>query len=150
MSNLINDDWFRVAKSFSDTDLRAHPNTYDIMSYFSDDVIFVEPGRYDDIGKNVARLFFKVFCEWGVLEYRNLSLPTFSQEDDHIVWSFDSIQLRKEGILPTWLKSPRPYNIRYTAHLYFSGKGKDCKISKYITIRSIWNDLSHSDIQSGT
>ncbi len=139
----VNEVWFRVAKSFSDTDLRSHPNTDDVMSYFSDDVIFSKPGSYNNIGKNTAWAVFKLSCEWGVLEYKNITPPTFSQEDDHIVWTFDSMQTRK-GILPLWIKSPHRYNIHCKVHLYFSGEGDNCKISKYVTICSEWDELDQT------
>ncbi len=89
-------------------------------------------------------VFFKIYCEWGVLEYKNITPPTFSQEDDHIVWTFNSTQTRK-GILPLWIKAPRRCNIQCTAHLYFSGKDENCKISKYVTIpaETEWVDLDN-------
>ena len=51
-------DWERVAKEFSNDDLQAHPNTDTVMSYFSDDATFSEPGRYS-VGKTIASMAFR-------------------------------------------------------------------------------------------
>lgn len=131
-----NPDWNRVAEEFSNADLQVHPSTTEVMSYFSDDATFSEPGRYN-VGKTVAWYGFKILCEWSVLNFIEPLEPTFEQKNDHILWSFKSVQLRK-GLLSTWIKEPQWYRIDYAAKLYFTGQGDDTQISRMETVQNDW------------
>lgn len=147
----VNRDWMRVAHDFSNADLRPHASTEAVMSYFSDDAVFSQPGRYENIGKRTAWVAFKVLCETGVSEYYNTSEPEFEQEGDHVVWKFFSVQLRKKDF-SEWIFGPQWYRIDNVSHLYFTGEGEDCKISRYVTVQveldHITEEEAHSKISS--
>lgn len=137
MASISNVDWMRVAKDFSDADLRAHPITADVMANFSDDAEFQEiDGRV--ASKTVAWVAFKVMCEWGVLDFLKVREPNFEEKEDHILWSFKSIQCRK-SVWPTWIKPAQWYTIDCTARLYFSGVGASTKISRLVMTQKKWD-----------
>jgi len=127
--------WMETAKKISDTYLCAHPSTEDVMSFFSEDAIFVEEGRYN-IGKSLATMGFKFSCEYDINEIRLLNDPKFEEQSDHILWSFNSIQWR--GLLPEVIKKSNCYEIECTFKLYFNDANL---ISGIETIKNIWIEV---------
>lgn len=136
-------DWLRVARAYSQADLKPHPDTDEIMEFFSDDAQFFEEGPYY-IGKKMARIRHKLFSEWSVLESRMRHEPVFKLQGDHVFWHYSVVQLRK-GIFPTWLVAPQWYYIDYAAELYFSGEGEKTKISKLVVTENEWELLDWLD-----
>lgn len=137
-SQALHSNWDRVAREFSDADLKAHPNTANVMSYFSNDATFSQTGLCFSVGKFIASIAFKYLCENSVLAFKNYPEVTFQQKNDHIIWNFKSIQLRK-GLLPEWISPPRWFRINNTVKLYFQGEGENTKISKFETIMNEWS-----------
>lgn len=131
-----NPDWTRVAVAFSNADLRAHPNTDEVMSFFSDNATFYE-ARYYNVGKTIAWYGFKILCEWSTLAFKREPSVMLEEKKDHIVWKFTSTQLRS-GRLPAWISPPAWYHITGEYKLYFEGSGANTKISRIVTITNEW------------
>ena len=131
---------YLIVEEFSKADLQPHPNTTKVMDYFAENCIFVNEGRRGrcNVRKFLAKLGYKMLCEWSVLDFRGEPEVTIEEKDDHILWSFSSIQLRK-GFFPTWIVSPKWYNIDFAAKIYFN---ENDKISKF---EMILNDFTPLD-----
>ncbi|GAG78270.1 unnamed protein product, partial [marine sediment metagenome] len=90
------------------------------------------------IGKFIARIVFKMLCEWNTLDIQNVWDVRFEEESDHILWSFKSIQLRK-GLLPVWISPAQWYRIDFAAKLYFVGSGSLTQISRLEIVQNDWS-----------
>lgn len=130
-----------VAKKFSEADLREHPKTEEVMSCFAEQAEFSGwclGGMIPfNVGKKIAEIGFKYLCEESVKSFELTSEVKFEEKSDHILWSFDSIQLR-QGIFPAWIKGPQWYKIHGVAKLYFSKLEDGVRISKYESIKNEW------------
>jgi hypothetical protein len=137
------DNRLQLAMQFSDKNLRTHPNTDKIMALCSDDVTFTTSFRGDGdftCGKFVAYYAYKWLCEDGVVDFKQPPKVTFDIKEDHVVWWFESVQLR-QGILPSWLASPKWYTIENRSRLYFKETVSGLKISRYVNEVNKWTPL---------
>lgn len=130
-----------VARKFSDADLRAHPSADDVMAYFSENAVFTGKAFHGtipfNVSKRVATIGFKYLIENSVLSLRFTSPVKFEIKSDHIVWSFETVQLR-QGLLPSWVTSPTWYKIKGLSNLYFEHTGDGIKISKSENLVNEW------------
>lgn len=134
-----------VAIKFSDENLQTHPDTNKVLALCTDDATFTTSfsgiGNYT-AGKFITYYAYKWICEDGVVDFKQPPEVTFDVKDDHIVWSFKSIQLR-QGILPAWLSSPQWYTIENTSKLYFKQTDQGMKISQYVNLVNNWTPCAN-------
>lgn len=137
----MNAAWLTVAKNFSDENLKTHPDTAKVMALCTDDCTFTTTFRGSTrsytCGKFISYYAYKWFCQDGVIDFKQPPEVTFDMMDDHIVWSFKSVQLR-QGLLPSWLASPQWFMIENTSKLYFKQTDDGVKISQYVNVVNKW------------
>jgi hypothetical protein len=132
--NLVYSNRLRVAKELSDAALQVHPKTSEVMAFFSNNATFK---RYNlEVGKKVASLVCKIWTANRIIAFEDTPLIYFQQNDQGILWSFESIQQRK-NLLPNFIR-PAPAHwcrINFTAQLFFTGSGDNTRISGISVIK---------------
>lgn len=130
----FNPDWYATVSAFSYTDIRPHPSTRDVGSFFTRDIQFYSKPDGRPFGIEAFYLTFPLFCQADVKAIGEQTItfkqmPGTNESEGYVEWTFSGQQLRNGFGVPDgkgW------YHMQQTAELYLRDDNGKTLIHKYV------------------